>query len=253
MNPGNNLNLEWNDFSTSTSRAFHDLLLDTSFADVTLVTDDSQQLTAHKVVLSACSDFFKSILQRNPHQHPLIYLKDSKFNHLQAILRFVYSGRTEIAQDDLDQFFRTAEDLKINGLVKLEDIDQKKTSRKKGKPHVNDSPSTVVQTNKEVVGSLKVAEKDEKIIEASRVNPKLEPLVEDNEVDNMVMELYEDGKSAKVKVIQCENCDKTFSTRGSMLRHKGYAHEGVRFACNQCDHNASTAGNLKAHQRVHTK
>jgi hypothetical protein len=28
-----------------------------------------------QVILSACSPFFRQILRRNPHQHPLLYLK----------------------------------------------------------------------------------------------------------------------------------------------------------------------------------
>ena len=29
----------------------------------------------YQVILSACSPFFRQILRRNPHQHPLLYLK----------------------------------------------------------------------------------------------------------------------------------------------------------------------------------
>ena len=46
-----------------------------SFNDVTLVSDDQKQIQSHKVVLSACSSFFKPILQNNSHSHPLILSK----------------------------------------------------------------------------------------------------------------------------------------------------------------------------------
>ena len=49
---------------------------------ITLACDDSQ-LQAHKVILSACSLFFRKILKQNPHQHPLLYLKGVKFSELQ--------------------------------------------------------------------------------------------------------------------------------------------------------------------------
>ena len=32
-------------------------------------------LEAHKVILSACSPFFRSVLKKNKHDHPLVYLK----------------------------------------------------------------------------------------------------------------------------------------------------------------------------------
>ena len=30
---------------------------------------------AHKVILSACSPFFRGVLRKNKHEHPLLYLK----------------------------------------------------------------------------------------------------------------------------------------------------------------------------------
>ena len=49
---------------------------DQAFTDVTLATLDNQHVSAHKIILSSGSTFFKNILVRNLHQNPLIYLKD---------------------------------------------------------------------------------------------------------------------------------------------------------------------------------
>ena len=38
-----------------------------SFFDVTLVSDDEQHIQAHKIILSASSDFFKNILMKSNH------------------------------------------------------------------------------------------------------------------------------------------------------------------------------------------
>merc|ERR1719445_942256 len=38
------------------------------------------------MVLSACSPYFKALLEENPAKHPIIILKDVPFNHLTAIL-----------------------------------------------------------------------------------------------------------------------------------------------------------------------
>ena len=66
--------LRWNDFETNVSHAFNELRQEKELLDVTLACEEDQVM-AHKVILSACSSFFRSILKRNPHQHPLLYLK----------------------------------------------------------------------------------------------------------------------------------------------------------------------------------
>ena len=108
--------LRWNDFETNISKAFKDIREEKDFFDVTLACDDDQ-ISAHKVILSACSPFFRTILKRNKHEHPLLYLKDVKFSDLQAVLNFMYHGEVNVAQEDLNTFLAVAEDLKVKGLT----------------------------------------------------------------------------------------------------------------------------------------
>ena len=70
--------LKWNDFENNISVAFRDLRDEKDFFDITLACEDSQ-IQAHKVILSACSPFFRNVLRNNPHQHPLIYLRGMKY------------------------------------------------------------------------------------------------------------------------------------------------------------------------------
>ena len=69
------------------------------------------------MILSACSPFFRNILRRNPHQHPLIYLKGVKYTDLQCVLNFMYHGEVNVAQEELNSFLAVAEDLKVKGLT----------------------------------------------------------------------------------------------------------------------------------------
>ena len=108
--------LKWNDFEGNVSQGLRDLRNDKEFFDVTLACDD-KQIEAHKVILSACSAFFRNILRQNPHQHPLLYLKGVKYKELLSVLNFMYVGEVNIAQDELDEFLLIAEDLKIKGLT----------------------------------------------------------------------------------------------------------------------------------------
>ena len=74
--------LRWNDFEANVSRSFAGIRDHSQFFDCTLTTDDdeaySDNLRAHKVILSACSEFFRNILTKesmSAHPNPLIYLR----------------------------------------------------------------------------------------------------------------------------------------------------------------------------------
>jgi len=108
--------LRWNDFERNISVAFQELREDKDFFDVTLACDDDQ-IQAHKVILSACSPFFRQILKRNKHEHPLLYLKGVKYIDLMSVLNFMYHGEVNVAQDELNSFLAIAEDLKVKGLT----------------------------------------------------------------------------------------------------------------------------------------
>jgi len=108
--------LRWNDFETNISSAFRELRDDKDFFDVTLACDD-EQIQAHKVILSACSPFFRNVLRRNPHQNPLLYLKGVKYTDLQSVLNFMYHGEVNVAQEELNSFLAVAEDLRVKGLT----------------------------------------------------------------------------------------------------------------------------------------
>jgi len=108
--------LRWNDFESNISSAFRELREDKDFFDVTLACADDQ-IQAHKVILSACSPFFRAVLKRNRHEHPLLYLKGVKFIDLVSVLNFMYHGEVNVAQEELNSFLAVAEELKVKGLT----------------------------------------------------------------------------------------------------------------------------------------
>jgi len=120
--------LKWNDFEKNISGAFREIREDKDFFDVTLACDDDQ-LQAHKVILSACSPFFRTILRRNKHDHPLLYLKGVKYADLVSVLNFMYHGEVNVAQEELNSFLAVAEDLKVKGLT------QSNSASDNSKPH----------------------------------------------------------------------------------------------------------------------
>jgi len=108
--------LRWNDFEANISSSFSELRDDKDFFDVTLACDD-EHIQAHKLIISACSPFFRNVLRKHPHQNPLLYLKGVRFTDLQAVLNFMYHGEVNVAQEDLNSFLAVAEDLRVKGLT----------------------------------------------------------------------------------------------------------------------------------------
>ena len=47
--------IKWEDFRANISRSLKDIRSEDDFFDVTLVGDDNQQVSAHKVILATCS------------------------------------------------------------------------------------------------------------------------------------------------------------------------------------------------------
>ena len=108
--------LRWNDFEVNISNAFHELKEEKDFTDVTLACADNQ-VEAHKVILAASSPFFKRILKKNPHSHPLIYLKGIQASDLEDVLKFIYQGEVNLEEANLNTFLEVAEELEVKGLV----------------------------------------------------------------------------------------------------------------------------------------
>ena len=75
--------LKWNDFESNVSSAFREIRDDKDLLDCTLSCGE-KQIQAHKLILSACSSFFKTVFKQNPHNHPLLYLRGISFDHLQS-------------------------------------------------------------------------------------------------------------------------------------------------------------------------
>ena len=113
--------IQWNNFEKDFSSAFRSIREDKDFFDITIVCED-EQIEAHKVILSACSPFFKNMLRRNQHQHPLLYMKGVSYRDMEAVLNFMYHGEVNIAQEDLNSFLQVAEDLSVKGLTQQNNI-----------------------------------------------------------------------------------------------------------------------------------
>nr|XP_034828973.1 broad-complex core protein isoforms 1/2/3/4/5-like isoform X2 [Maniola hyperantus] len=116
MNNAPQFSLRWNNYVTHVTEAFNALRFENDLVDVTLCCDGGK-IRAHKMLLSACSSYFRQIFKENPCQHPVIIFRNFKFEDLNAIINFMYHGEVNIFQEQLESFLITAELLEVKGLT----------------------------------------------------------------------------------------------------------------------------------------
>ncbi|XP_019564898.2 modifier of mdg4 isoform X3 [Aedes albopictus] len=108
--------LRWNNYTNYITGAFDSLRYEEDLVDVTLCCE-GRKIRAHKILLSACSAYFKEIFKENPCQHPVIIFKNVKYTDLMSIVEFMYQGEVSVVQESLPSFLHTAELLSIRGLT----------------------------------------------------------------------------------------------------------------------------------------
>ncbi|XP_023223776.1 modifier of mdg4-like [Centruroides sculpturatus] len=110
----------WNNHEKDLVSSFKQLLTTEGLMDVTL-SCEGKKMKAHRLILSASSPFFNNIFMDNPNQYPVIVLTDTKYSDLKMILDFIYNGEIFIPRSQLARLLKTAEALKIKGLIQSEE------------------------------------------------------------------------------------------------------------------------------------
>jgi len=132
---GEDFRLKWNDhhsvfFSTAESLCHGDHL-----TDVTLSAGD-KEFSAHKLVLSICSNYFSQLFAPRPESQKLhrrrpadgaaiVYLKDVDSKHMELLLNYMYRGEINVEESELMGLLATAKSLQIKGLTEADDDDTK--------------------------------------------------------------------------------------------------------------------------------
>ncbi|KAB7493722.1 Protein tramtrack, alpha isoform [Armadillidium nasatum] len=140
--------LRWNNHQSNIVTVFEQLLHSGAFVDVTLAVE-GMSIKAHKVVLSACSPYFQymsmSKLEEDYHpnyemisiiimtiiymnKHPIVILKDVRYEDMRDLLDFMYRGEVSVDQDNLSGFLRVAESLRIKGLTEVNEKKRMETN-----------------------------------------------------------------------------------------------------------------------------
>jgi len=190
--------LKWNDFEKNISYSLRELRDDKDFFDVTIACGNNQ-LQAHKLVLSACSPFFRSVLKRNPHQHPLLYLKGVKYEEILLVLNFMYHGEVNVAQDELNSFLSVADDLQVKGLSQ--------DSSKQSEPSHQPQNVKRFQEQESSLSSSPLTVTNHRPIKQSRPKPTYDTSQNSSEkfqVSREIQEIPQQIKTEAPVVLDCE-------------------------------------------------
>src|SRR5277367_1447371 len=115
MGSSQEIRVYWGQHPLNIPKAFSDFLDKQQYCDVTL-SCDGKSLSAHKVILAACSPYFHDIFLKNPCKHPVVIMRDFRYEHVQALLRYMYKGEVYVEQNELRDFLTTAYALQVKGL-----------------------------------------------------------------------------------------------------------------------------------------
>ena len=239
--------LKWNDFQANVSNTFSTLRKEHDFFDITLLSDDGEAVSAHKVVLSASSDFFKGVLRKADHSKPMIYLNGVNYKVLNHILDYIYEGEVQLYQEDLDNFLDVAQKLKINGLIQGQE----------------ENESSIQDNVKEQVENVENTENTQSFYtEDIEFIPNIEMKNKDRKVDRTVSvvaqqgsNVYDEAKRAVDQLVMkvgdiwvCKTCDKSTKASCDIRKHAEIHIEGLSFPCQLCGDTFRSRMILKHHK-----
>ena len=240
--------LKWNDFQSNVANSFRRLRSEEDFHDVTLVSDDRHTVSAHKIILSASSEYFKAILKSNKHPHPMLCLPGVNSGDLQKILDFIYNGEIQILQDQLDQFLNIAQRFQLEGLTQGEDENnpehQQFEDQHKFIPENHTMDPGVLADNTEMddIPMKNQFVKTQKIVAVDSANfENIEEL--DRTINDMIEKI--DGTQKR----RCIPCGKISSMLANAREHAETHIDGLSFPCQYCDKTFRSRPNLRDHIR----
>ena len=213
-------NLSWHSFPDHLRGMMHDLKKSGELTDVTLVSEDKKQFNAHKIILSASSTFFESIVGINLMANQLIFLRGIHSNQLESILEFIYLGQATYSEDRVNEFLNVAKSLEIKGIIR----------------NVDEKAEPVYHKNNEVdLTTIMEAEEDE-----------FETMYE---IEGKVSQVTSKNLNENEELIKCDKCDRVYVDMSSLNRHIKATHDGVKYPCDKCDYRAAHAFHLKQHKK----
>lgn len=258
--------LQWDDFSENIKKSFRDLRLDSDFADVTLVCEDGHQIEAHKVILASASTFFKTVLAKQKHSHPLIYMRGVKSPDLGPMIDFLYFGEANVSQENLESFLAVASELEVQGLRRSLDDNAAECSNIKdvepetkpfAKAALKDSKLKIYQQDHPKLQIYHQQDKEGAESEESRTSDGFENMTKEEYEKNLLHpeftgdlqkldrdvklmmgtseNFFKKGQNGTVRGKICKVCGKEGQATDVMRHIEAHHVEGISIPCKFCE------------------
>ena len=218
-------NLNWHTYSDHLREMLHEMMKSNEQTDVTLVCEDKKHYKAHKIVLSACSAVFKSIINDLPQNSSVIYLRGIQHQELESILEFMYLGVATFYQERMNEFLNVGKALEIKEISKDVEFDDVNVS--------NEEPETTESENDTVILGEPQTNIDKGI--GTRRNTQ--------RISDVPLQRNVERK------FDCDQCSRSFTSKFNMVRHFKSVHDGVKYSCTKCDYQTGQEGHLTHHIR----
>ena len=238
--------LKWNDFQTNVSNTFRKLRTSDNFYDVTLVSDDQQQISAHKVVLSSSSEYFRNVLTSNKHAHPMLCLNGVNKGDLEKILDFIYNGEIQIYQDQLDQFLDIAQRFQLEGLLQGKQKNEPEPEQLEEDNVFTENNAMDIIPETKTRRNIVKTQNEKKLIAVEGSNfANVEEL--DQAVNEMIERVEGEGQQRR-----CKHCGKISRDIGAAREHAETHIEGLSFPCQNCEKTFRSRHSLRVHSyKIH--
>ena len=248
--------VKWIDYQSNWSRSLSELRRETDFADVTLMSEDMVKFSAHRILLSSCSNKFKFILKEINHTNPFLYLGGVSSQNIGFILDYVYYGEVKIYQEHLDSFLESAQRLEISGLIggydEINDTKDEDLFIRKSETHVLKMncmlPDEVLILDDKNLVTTSDDVKQRSHYSRSPTNDVSRIYVGNmtpEEIEAKTQELYQkvDG------VFTCLHCGKTSGQIGNIKFHIETHMDGLCYTCNTCNKDFRSKNILRQHKQ----
>jgi len=262
--------MSWPELESERTAAFSSMLTKRELTDVTIACEDDQ-IQAHKVILSAASLMFQNVLNKNPHNHPLLYFHGIRKKDMEIVLDFIYSGEAKVPMDGLDAFLKIAKNLQVKGLVDISHLDY--TSKTLADDNMDIYEENLMQRSTEIAlenveenKKESVYKKESLVDDASYALEENEEITEDFSADNTFVEkssfgvIFNPEENRKLEerieflliktesgIWECKQCNFSAKGKSHVKEHIETHIEGFKQTCNLCSRIFKNRATLRSH------
>jgi len=185
-----------------------------------------------------------------------IFLRGVSGSELEQVTDFLYNGEAFITQDEMKQFFETAEILQVKGLqedwqgigknIKIELTPEFEDSNNEYENADHASLNNIA--NQETIVGASIIHNNDSVYDT--FDEEIPGIDANKELDHQIAEMIEKTEDGKWK---CKVCDKIAQRKVQVRRHAEIHIEGLSFTCDVCSKTCSTRQYLREHiSKSHT-